>query len=47
MNNNIIEVLLKNGFKQYKHKSGFVAWSITNLCEYSDEWEHCAVIPQI
>lgn len=27
-----------NGFKKYMHKSGFTAWSKTNLCEYSDEW---------
>jgi len=39
MKNNIIEVLKKQGFKQYRHTSGFTAWSIANLCEYSDEWE--------
>ena len=33
-----LKELIKQGFKQYTHKSGFTAWSITNLCEYSDEW---------
>ena len=32
------KILIENGFKQYEHKSGFVAWSKANLCEYSDEW---------
>lgn len=30
--------LYKQGFKKYIHSSGAVAWSISNLCEFSDEW---------
>jgi hypothetical protein len=37
--NNMEKILLENGFKLYKHKGGFTAWSKTNLLEYSDEWE--------
>jgi len=36
----IEQTLKDNGFKKYIHNSGFTAWSKTNLCEYSDEWEH-------
>lgn len=33
------EELEKLGFKKYYHyHSGVVAWSKSNLCEYSDEW---------
>ena len=35
---NIEKVLKEHKFKEYRHAGGFVAWSITNLCEYSDEW---------
>lgn len=35
----ITKTLLDKGFKAYKHNSGFIAWSVSNLCEYSDEWE--------
>ena len=31
--------LKRQKFKEYRHKSGFCAWSKANLCEYSDEWE--------
>ena len=34
----IEKVLKEHKFKKYRHSSGAVAWSIENLCEYSDEW---------
>lgn len=34
----LAQELKKQGFKQYQHKHGFIAWSKTNLCEHSDEW---------
>ncbi len=40
------KALRDQGFKEYGHKkSGFKAWSITNLCEYSDEWINLDNIP--
>lgn len=36
---NITALLKKEGYKLYTHRSGFQAWSITNLKEYSDEWD--------
>ena len=34
-----LQTLKDKGYTQYRHTSGFTAWSGSNLCEYSDEWE--------
>lgn len=39
INNYMEKILKQNGYKKYTHTSGFSAWSKSNLCEYSDEWE--------
>jgi len=31
--------LKEQGFIEYMHSSGATAWSKSNLCEYSDNWE--------
>ena len=36
---NFTKELKKQGFKEYKHTSGAIAWSIENLAEYSDNWK--------
>jgi hypothetical protein len=35
----IEDILFENGYRVYRHRSGFVGWFKTNPMEYSDEWE--------
>jgi len=39
MNNHITTELLKQGFKEYQHKTGFYVWSKTDLLKNDDKKE--------